>query len=189
MEVWKTIQGFEGLYEVSNYGRVRSLKRATTKGKILKTQVNSHNGYVYACLSKNNHIEMKRVHRLVMDAFKPSLEKLQINHKDCDKTNNRLENLEWCDASQNMCHAVEHGLVTYHVKPVIDLTTGKIYESLKDAATSMRGNPSSIHKACTGERSNYRNHRFAFYSDFQSGTIPEFKGKWRRKSTEKLWVR
>ena len=75
MEIWKPIKGYEGLYEVSNMGQVRSLARHTTKGKILKQYVNKINGYCYVSLSKNNKACSKRVHCLVMKAFNPLMNK------------------------------------------------------------------------------------------------------------------
>ena len=99
-EIWKDISGFEGFYEISSYGRVRSVK----SGKILSTsKCGGCRGYLSVCLSKNGKRYGKLVHRLVAEAFIPAVEGLsEVNHKDEDKTNNRVDNLEFCDHKYNM---------------------------------------------------------------------------------------
>lgn len=105
-EIWKDVVGYEGLYQVSNLGRVKSLERIDNlnhfrKGKILIQHI--YNGYLYVSLCKNGKIKMYRVHRLVAQAFIPNPNNLpQVNHKDENKTNNCVLNLEYCDARYNM---------------------------------------------------------------------------------------
>jgi hypothetical protein len=192
-EKWKPVVGYEGLYEVSNLGRIKSLPRTTTSGKILKQYVNKKNGYCYVALSKNNHSYTKRVHVLVLTAFKPSPKKdgydknWTIDHKDGNKANNNLDNLEWCTQCENQRRAVRMGLQKFKTKKVIDLTTLKIFDSATDAVNSVGGSRvSAITRVCQGLRSNYRNHRFAYYEDYLKNTIPNFKGK-AKESCEKLW--
>ena len=110
-EIWKDIEGYEGFYQVSNFGRVRSVDRwimrngkpAFIKGKLLSFHKRS--GYYYAQFringdGKNHH---EAVHRLVGRAFVPGYsEKLDINHKDNNRTNNHADNLEWCTRSYNI---------------------------------------------------------------------------------------
>lgn len=117
-EVFKDVKGFEGLYQVSNLGRIRSLKRTVNKGKchrtwdehFLRYGVDSK-GYFRTALSKDGHSQTVKVHRLVAEAFLPNPQNLpQVNHKDGNKQNNSVENLEWCDAPYNMQHAVSNGL-------------------------------------------------------------------------------
>ena len=98
-EIWKNIAGYEGLYEVSSFGRVRSLRFGKTK--ILKPGKNKK-GYLRVSLCKNGKQKTFFVHRLVAQAFLENPQNLpQINHKDENKQNNRLENLEWCSCDYN----------------------------------------------------------------------------------------
>ena len=99
-EVFRPIEGYERLYEVSNMGRVRSLKYG--KKKILKPVMTKF-GYLRVGLHKEGKQKLFFVHRLVTQAFIPNPEGLpQINHIDEDKTNNVVDNLEWCDHRYNM---------------------------------------------------------------------------------------
>ena len=103
MEIWKEIEGYEGLYEVSNTGKVRSLDRYTTgnrnrllKGKELRQRKNELN-YCFVNLCKDGVPKNTRVHRLVAQAFIPNPEdKPYINNKDANPMNNHVDNLEWC---------------------------------------------------------------------------------------------
>lgn len=101
-EEWKPIKGFEGLYEVSNFGNILSLKwRGGSKPKLM-TPIIHKNGYCNMALSKNGVIKRCLVHRLVAEAFISNPYNLpQINHKDEIKTNNHVSNLEWCTQAYN----------------------------------------------------------------------------------------
>lgn len=99
MEEWKDIEGYEGLYQVSNYGRVKSLWFG--REKILKGGKNAR-GYLVVGLWKDGKRVMKKVHRLVAEAFLENPQNLlEVNHKDEDKTNNSVSNLEFCDRKYN----------------------------------------------------------------------------------------
>ena len=195
MEVWKKIAEYGGKYEVSNLGRVKSIPRTTTKGGILKPYHNKTNGYMYVGLHKGGSGHSKRVHKLVMMAFNPRPtgtyydKDYTINHIDGDKTNNHIDNLEWCTQSENQIKAYEIGLNGKCCKRVINLTTMQIFDSLTDAAQSVGGNKAdAVGRVCRGIRSHYRNNRFAYLDDYENGTIPEFKGKFKKRSAETLWV-
>ena len=96
-EEWRDIEGYEGLYQVSNEGRVKSVRR----NLILKPRDNNR-GYLMVDLYNEGRMKHGQIHRLVANAFIENPNNLpQVNHKDEDKTNNMVENLEWCDASYN----------------------------------------------------------------------------------------
>ncbi|MDY2883057.1 MAG: NUMOD4 domain-containing protein [Romboutsia timonensis] len=119
-EVWKDIKGFEEIYQVSNFGRVKSLlrKRRNRNGyfyikeKILKQSINTY-GYLQVCLYNNCERSVKRVHRLVAETFIPNpSNKPEVNHIDGNKTNNKIDNLEWVTSKENITHAFKIGLRT-----------------------------------------------------------------------------
>jgi len=105
-EIWKDVPEYEGLYRVSNLGRVKSLKWG--KERVLKPK-EDRGGYVYVGLYKEGVEKKFSVHRLVMLAFVGE-SGLQVNHINGLKTDNQLENLEYCTGSENMIHAFKNGL-------------------------------------------------------------------------------
>lgn len=125
MEEWKPVKGYEGLYEVSSLGSIRSVdryidtdirnvKRRLQKGKILKPNT-KNKGYLTVDLCKDGKVKTTLVHRIVADAFLPEEEgKKTINHIDGDKTNNEVCNLERASQSENIKHAFQTGLS--HIK-------------------------------------------------------------------------
>ena len=150
-EEWRDIEGFEGYYQVSNLGRVRSVDReiyhpynktiSHYKGKILKPG-KRNKGYLGICLTKGNKQKSFLVHRLVAQAFIPNPYNFeQINHKDEDKTNNQVSNLEWCDCKYNMNYGNLKSNMSKtrrnnisNQKPVKCLETGQIYFNSQDAS-------------------------------------------------------
>lgn len=110
--IWKTIEGTNGEYQVSDTGLVRTTKT----NRILRPAVSRH-GYERVCLFKKDRERRYRVHRLVAIAFIPNPDNLpQVNHIDGNKRNNHVSNLEWVTSEQNMHHAKEHGLRIGHEK-------------------------------------------------------------------------
>lgn len=110
MEEWKNIIGYEGLYEVSDKGNVRNVRRNT----LLKLSKNNY-GYIQVYLYKNSIRTGLKVHRLVAQAFIPNPDNLpEVNHLDEDKTNNRVDNLEWCTHKYNVNygHRTENAINT-----------------------------------------------------------------------------
>lgn len=120
--MWKPVPGYEGFYEVSDSGQVKSLERTlicsdgrpkTVREKILKPKTNKY-GYLSLGLWRSGKRKDAVVHRLVASAFLENPNKYeQVNHKDGDKLNNNVSNLEWCDNIYNMKHAVEHDLLSH----------------------------------------------------------------------------
>lgn len=111
-EVWKDIEGYDGKYKVSNMGNVLTNNYKNKKiTKILKPSDNGR-GYLGVSLYKNGKIHSKTIHKIVAEAFIDNPYNLpQVNHKDGDKNNNTVDNLEWCTAKENIRHAWKNGLV------------------------------------------------------------------------------
>ena len=100
-EIWKDINGYEGFYQISNYGRIRSFKKIDNKWFYLKPWV-QNSGYEVVSLAKNTVHQKYLVHRLVAENFIPNPDNLPcVNHKDENKLNNHSDNLEWCSYEYN----------------------------------------------------------------------------------------
>ena len=154
-EIWCPIKGFEGQYQVSDQGRVKSLK--FDKERILKTGITT-DGYLIVGLCKNGEHKWYSVHRLVALAFIPNPDNLpQVNHKDEDKDNNSVQNLEWCDQKYNCNYGTRNQRQAEKLsKPVLQFTKDgefvKEWKSTKDVQMNLGYFHSNISNCCTGKR-------------------------------------
>ena len=128
VEMWKPIKGYENIYEVSNFGNVKNIKT-----NYLLKPIDSH-GYKYVHLCDNFHKRTnKALHRLVAMAFLPNKYNLtEINHKDGNKSNNKLYNLEWCSHQQNITHSRK--VLNQGYKRIRCIETNQIFSSINEAA-------------------------------------------------------
>lgn len=157
-EVWKDIYGYEGLYQVSNLGRVKSLAKYDRIGRYrtecIKSQVDNGNGYLVVNLKIDGIQKMSTVHRLVAESFIPNPNnKRCINHIDGNKKNNNVNNLEWVTHSENMIHAVKHGLCNHrNGRKVLCVELNKVFYSIKDAERWVGVKGSRISSVCNLKR-------------------------------------
>lgn len=148
-EIWKDVDGFEGLYEVSNLGNVRRFDTKKAKVKSLNIY-----GYPQVNLYKNGKAYLRRVHRLVAIAFIPNPDNLpMINHKDENPCNNVVDNLEWCDAKYNVNYGGgNEKRALSHSKPVLQYSlTGQLikeWHSATEAARELGFPQSGINWCC-----------------------------------------
>lgn len=175
MEMWRDIRGYEGLYQVSNLGRVRSLDRYVDckngskqfwKGKII-AQAKDRDGYMIVALGRYN--PNQKVHRLVAETFIENLEnKPEVGHMDCDESNNRVENLYWCTRGENMRHPITRERIkqTKQLKPIIQMTLeGEIigeYESLHDLQRKTNYSRWAVGECCKGNALTYKGFKWKY---------------------------
>jgi hypothetical protein len=171
-EIWKDINEYEGLYQVSNLGRVKSCNRIvlTTKkvlrkykGKIMVTNSLSR-GYCIVNLSKNNIKKNHLISRLVANAFIENKDNnLEVNHKNGNKLDNKLENLEWISHKKNQEHAIKNKL--YKMLPVIKIENSIIVEkfnSINEAARKYNLRSGNVWGVCEGKRRQSKGHYFEY---------------------------
>lgn len=165
-EIWKDIQGFEEFYQVSNLGRVRSLYK---RGVILTPQINNR-GYYFVMLYKDGKYHHALVHRLVAMAFIPNELKLpQVNHKDEDKSNNVVDNLEWCTNLYNNLYngkAIKTGAKEGKAVAQYSLS-GKLIKIWVSAAEAGRHGFHARHisDCCRGKVKTHRSYMWKFAKD------------------------
>lgn len=179
IEVWKTIDGFDGIYQVSNLGRIKSIDRLVCsfvnkhrikRGRILKPGTTPKG---YHCVNLGKNETKKRLHRLIAEAFLPNPEQKEtVNHINGIKTDNRVENLEWATYSENINHAYLTGLNFYkkerhigHFKQVTATLpdgTQKIFISGTEAADYFGLAKTTISAYCRGVTKNSNGIIFQF---------------------------
>ena len=176
-EIWKPIVGYEDLYEISSFGNVRSLDKYVNcknnskrliKGKVISQFIN--HGYKIVDLTKNGQRKHCRVHRLVAQAFIPNYDnKEDVNHIDGNKTNNRIENLEWCTRQENIIHALENGLnsstnyqyaIKVTNKKIYCYETNEIYNSMSEASSILNVPRSYVWRKCHNKTKDYKGYTF-----------------------------
>ena len=152
MEIWRDIEGYEGLYQVSNEGRIKSLKRHHVRNDRILKQSKDKDKYKRVDLRKDNVSATKRVNRLVAKAFIPNPNNYPVvNHKDENKENNSVDNLEWCSISYNNDYGLRNG---NFCKKVYQYTLGgeliAVYDKIAYAALAVNGYAANIKTACNG---------------------------------------
>lgn len=172
MEEWKDV-GDNYEYEVSNTGRVRR------KGSSIDKASRDRKGYPVVNLYRDGNGSTKSIHRLVAQAFVPNPDnKPDVNHKDGDKHNNSVDNLEWVTKSENMKHAYQTGLAKPHAsygmlgkknpnagrkgKPVRLIETGDEFDSIKDCAIAIDGDDRRICDCLSGKQRMYKGYHFEY---------------------------
>jgi len=156
-EIWKDIPNYEGLYQISNLGNVKSFYKNNIKGKKLKFGT-TRKGYLFVILRKNKKGKLYTIHRLVALTFIPNPHNyLEINHKDENKKNNRVDNLEWCTHKYN----ANYGTMKYRVAEKLKIKVNqydldgnyiKTWNSLKEASEKLNIKYQGISKCCRNLR-------------------------------------
>lgn len=181
-EIWKEIKGYEGLYQVSNLGRIKSLpkhigNRYFSKEKIMKPQLINGNR-LQVRLSREGTVKNFRVHRLVAENFIKNPYNLpQVNHIDENPQNNNVNNLEWCDAKYNSNYGTRIKRISEkHKKRIISLdNSGKIeyYDSTTEAQQKNNVSRSSIIKCCKQKQKTSLGLRWFYLEDYIKILIDE----------------
>lgn len=167
IEIWKDIVGYEGLYQVSNLGRVKSSFRYK---KILK-QFEDNKDYLRVTLYKNNKSKSIKVHKLVAEAFIPNPNNYNcVNHKDENKTNNNVENLEFCSFYYNLMYGTRvQRIAEKNNKPILqfDLEGNfiKEFESITQASKELNNSLNNISQCCLGRSRTSKGYIFRFKDD------------------------
>lgn len=143
-EIWKDIKGYEGLYKISNKGRIKGLYG-------LMTPQLSREGYYQIMLRKDNKSKQMRIHRLVLNAFgePPRKNQKYVNHKDLNKKNNNIENLEWVTAKENSNHYEKNRNISKYNSIVCYDENGNKFNSYNEAAKAYNIAANTVKNDCT----------------------------------------
>lgn len=186
MEIWKRVAEFEQ-YEVSNYGRVRSLDKRDAWGRLRKGKVlrpfHDTGGYMQVCLRQNGKQCNKNVHRIVAKAFIDNPEGLpEINHKDENIENNRVDNLEWCTRLYNARYGTfqKRAHITLG-KPVKQIKAGRVvavFPSTLEAGRKTGVNHGSISRCCSGGQKTSGGYSWEWLNEAEAEKLrSELRGK------------
>ena len=180
-EIWKDIDGYEGMYQISNLGRVKSLERKDRMGRLVKEKIikpkDDKDGYKRLILYKDGKGKNYRIHRLVATTFIPNPEnKPQVNHKDCNVSNNNVDNLEWVISLENNNHGDHnkkiskakrnHKSVSKAVMGV-NLTNGLIliYPSVSEAGRNNLFQEQNISTSCRNEKRTHKGYKWYYLEE------------------------
>ena len=172
IETWKPVPGYEGRYEASDQGRVRSLPRtifvnATKRNpserfvseRILKP-MKSPNGYMQVALCKCGKTKRMSLHRVIATTFYPHGGEV-VNHKNGYKTDNRACNLEWCSQKENIRHSIDTGLKRIEGRRVVR-SDGALYESVNAAARAIHAPHANVQAVLSGKRKKVHGYSFEY---------------------------
>ena len=162
-ERWKDIPGYEGLYQASNYGQIRSvdnIQHVLWHGKIVEKhkhgrlikQGKHRGGYKVVWLSKHGTVKAHTVHRLIANTFIQNPNNLpEVNHIDGNKENNKIDNLEWVNRTENLLHAYKKlNRSNGNEKRIVCVETGMTYKSIRQAANDYSISSSAIQEVLRG---------------------------------------
>lgn len=174
-EIWKDIKGYEGLYQVSNLGKVKRLVgKGCKKERIIKP--NLVRGYCQVRLSKDGIVKPLYLHRIILETFNPveGMDKLDCNHRDENKENNCLNNLEWLSRKENLNYGTrnERAAATLS-KAVRCIDDKKIFPSMREASRQTEINIGSISACCRGKQKSAGGKHWCFEKDFQDILVAE----------------
>lgn len=172
-EIWKDVEGYEGLYQASNLGRIKALRKERPFAhtirvypEVIMKPSTTKRGYYLVQFMKNGKARHYTLHRIIAKTFIPNPDnKLTVNHINANKLDNSVSNLEWCTYSENQLHACKLGLNktmfksegNISNKKVINNSTGEIYDSIIASAKANNISPYRIYKMLSGETINTSN--------------------------------
>ena len=188
-EIWKDIEGFEGKYQISSMGRVKSLNfKLTGKEQIMSLKVNKY-GYKQILLYKDKKYKTFLIHRLVAQAFIPNPEnKPEIDHINTNKTDNRVENLDWCTAEYNHNYGTRNDRIAKALsKPVLQFSKTdefiKKWNSIMDIKRELNISHQNISKCCLGKIKTAYKFKWGYEEDYEKVKFKVFDLEIYRKKT------